>query len=191
VQRFGAAYDGEGVPPTTIILARTITRDPSHAGLAEGMRGVWASALHAWGADVFAPNEVLDPDLDPFAAVGGQRGVCKTHDDGPPTGHIAAVVLTQLEYDGRGWRLPVQILEFDRPSEVFPGRLHRGRAAVLGAMDTTLRTIAAALDLDLPRRVDWRVLLCARTIAQGLDELRTAGQRHLGRNVPRPAGLLH
>ena len=155
-----------------------------------GIRHSWACALYAAGGDVFLPRGPLDPELDPAVAIEGVRGVSLAHDGEAPSAVFDAMVGSELRLGAEGWRLPINLVERGRPNAVLPGGTHRGRSAVLDVMTHSLRSLCRALDLKLPRGVGWRALLGARTIDQGLHELRSMGLNELRRCSSR-SRLLH
>ena len=190
MQRLAVVVEERGMHRPSIVMPPPLTHDRHHRELAMGMRQIWASALYAAGADLFAPHRDLDPALDPFVSIAGERGISLTHDQQPPTGQIDVMVLTELQYTADGWRVPIRVLEPGRFATPLPARAHRGTSGVLDAMVTALHTIGIAVELELPKGIGWRDLLFAHTIAEGLRSLAQAGRATPRIADPMPPPLL-
>ena len=150
---------------------------PRQVHLAASICEVWSCALFAAGADVFSPHQPLDPRQDPFVALGGARGVHLAHDGQPLHPLPDAVVTSRLQFEDRGWRIPIRITRpVVAPTEL-PGHPHGRISGPLHAMQIGLQHIARALELELPPDFGWRELLGVRTVAQGLDALWQPRQR--------------
>jgi hypothetical protein len=179
------------MPRKSVVLPPPTVLDPLHRELAMGIHAIWASALYASGADVFAPPRPLDTEPDPFAAVTGMTGTFLLHDGAPEVGPIDAIVLTELRTDDDGWRCRARILEPDGSEIVLPARRHRKLSAPLDLMTATLHALTSMLELEMPPDFGWRQLLGANTIAGGLRTLRAQGRAALRHAEEEPPSLLH
>jgi hypothetical protein len=176
---------------TKLILPPPGASASHHRDLAMGIHGVWACALHAAGADVFAPLHPLDPDADPHVALAGACGAALMHDGAPLDSTIDVIVFAELRCGDDGWRCRARIVRPDGAETVLPGRAHRSARGVLDAMTATLHAIAGALGLPLPEEIGWQRLLGARTVAAAIEALRAEGRQALQHAGLEPAATVH
>jgi hypothetical protein len=174
-----------------LVLPPLEAHQPHHRELAMGIQGVWASALHASGADVFAPVRPLERDLHPFAAVAGTSGAALFHDGAPLRSRVDRIVLGELGQDGHGWRCRARMLLPEGGEVVLPRRAHDRMSGLLDVMVLTLHAIASELELDLPSTIGWRQLLRGRTVATAIEELRVHGRASLVRAGVELTAIVH
>lgn len=174
-----------------IVMLSPQTRSPQLQELVCGFLGIWVTALHAAGADLFVPYEPLDPGRDPFAAMGGVQGLSMTHDGDSPRGLIDALVCSDLVTGPGGSHMQLRILRPGEPDLTLAPRRCDTDGAALDAMMLALRDIADAVGLDIPPGVDWRALLGAQTEGQACAELRSLGRTDVARRNGRPPATVH
>lgn len=177
--------------PRTSILFPLITVSAPHLREdAAGMQTVWACALHAAGADVFAPIEPLEPGVDPFVAFRGKKGAALFHDRRFPK-RIDAVVLAELNVGTQGWRCRARIRRRDGSETLLAGRPSPRRTAPLEVLTSMLHALARAFGLEMPEEFGWRELLSACTIAEGLANLSAQGRETLQHAEPQLPALMN
>jgi hypothetical protein len=177
-------------PPPRVVILPPRPEAPAHVDVAHGIRAVWASALHACGADVFCPTTPLPGDLELQDAVFATRGIALTHaTQGDHARDIDAIVCACLAFTGVYTQLPVTIVRVGHPGlpDLHRGELrHRGQNGLLRAMASTLLDLGDCFNLPIPPDVTWQDLLGVRSGTKALSILRIIGHEERTRAEVNP-----